>query len=293
MVDAYETDKDILDTYGDTVTFKRRRDDEDKDEEPSAGSNVGSKRRRAGKELESTSARKEKTSVSSGKSKEGSKSHQKSTSKSAQAEEPIHADENLEEPTHQEFDTGFIEDQPVDEITQHPNWFQKPTKPPTPDLNRESACDVYSKHRIFDVTKLKIVEWHNYKHLDWIGVRRNDDKLYTFKEGDYNRLRLQDIEVMLLLLVQGKLKNLNVVERLALGVSLQMFTRSIILRRRVEDLQILDGVTLLRQSGRIVDRTEQEAYDPGYYIDKTPEQKVIEEPGKFVVGVIRGRPSIL
>ncbi|GJV90039.1 hypothetical protein Tco_1533977 [Tanacetum coccineum] len=91
---------------------------------------------------------------------------------------------------------------------------------------------------ILDVTKLKIVEWHNYKHLDWITVRRNDDKLYTFKEGDYNRLRLQDIEDMLLLLIQGKLTNLNIEERLALGVSLRMFTRSIVLRRRVEDLQL-------------------------------------------------------
>ncbi|GKB10881.1 hypothetical protein Tco_0844804, partial [Tanacetum coccineum] len=75
LVDAYETDKDILKTYGDTVTFKRRRDDEDEDEEPSAGSNRGSKRRRTGKELESTSAPKEKTSKSTDKSKEGSKSH--------------------------------------------------------------------------------------------------------------------------------------------------------------------------------------------------------------------------
>ncbi|GJU21796.1 hypothetical protein Tco_1155138 [Tanacetum coccineum] len=39
LVDAYESDKLILDTYGDTVSFKRRRDDEDKDEEPFAGSN--------------------------------------------------------------------------------------------------------------------------------------------------------------------------------------------------------------------------------------------------------------
>ncbi|GKB73384.1 hypothetical protein Tco_0934796 [Tanacetum coccineum] len=52
---------------------------------------------------------------------------------SAQAEEPIHADEDLEEPAHQEFDTGFIKDQPIDETTQHHDWFQKPTKPPTPD----------------------------------------------------------------------------------------------------------------------------------------------------------------
>ncbi|GJZ63398.1 hypothetical protein Tco_0619819 [Tanacetum coccineum] len=35
LVDAYESDKIILDTYGDTLSFKRRRDDEDKDEEPS------------------------------------------------------------------------------------------------------------------------------------------------------------------------------------------------------------------------------------------------------------------
>ncbi|GJU76854.1 hypothetical protein Tco_1273924 [Tanacetum coccineum] len=42
-----------------------------------------------------------------------------------------------------------------------------------------------------------------------ITVRRDDDKLYTFKEGDFKRLRLQDIEDMLILLVQGKLTNLN------------------------------------------------------------------------------------
>ncbi|GKC92886.1 hypothetical protein Tco_1158328 [Tanacetum coccineum] len=62
--------------------------------------------------------------------------------------------------------------------------------------------------------------------------------MYTFKEGDYNRLRLQDIKDMLLLLVQGKLRNLNIGQCLALGVSLRMFTRSIVIRRSVEDLQL-------------------------------------------------------
>nr|GEX35773.1 hypothetical protein [Tanacetum cinerariifolium] len=80
-------------------------------------------------------------------------------------------------------------------------------------VNQESALDVYSKRRIIAITDLKIVEWHGYKHLDWITVRRDDDKLYKFKEGDYKRLRLQDIEDMLLLLVQGKLTNLTVEER--------------------------------------------------------------------------------
>ncbi|GJW19617.1 hypothetical protein Tco_0027053, partial [Tanacetum coccineum] len=111
LVDAYESDKLILDTYGDTVSFKRRRDDEDKDKEPSAGSNRGSKRRRAGKEPESTSAPKEKTSKTIGKSTEWSKSHHKSADKSAQ-------------------DT---KDKPDEETSQHPDWFQKLAKPPTPD----------------------------------------------------------------------------------------------------------------------------------------------------------------
>nr|GEW35331.1 hypothetical protein [Tanacetum cinerariifolium] len=105
-------------------------------------------------------------------------------------------------------------------------------------INRESARDVYSKRRIITVTELKIVEWHSYKHLDWITVRRDDDKIYKFKEGDFKRLRIQDIKDMLLLLVQGKLTNLTVEERFAFNISLRMFTRSIVIQRRVEDLQL-------------------------------------------------------
>nr|GFB73613.1 hypothetical protein [Tanacetum cinerariifolium] len=57
LVEAYESDKIILDTYRETVTLKRRRnDDADKDEEPSIGPDRGSKRRRECKEPESASA---------------------------------------------------------------------------------------------------------------------------------------------------------------------------------------------------------------------------------------------
>nr|GEW23398.1 hypothetical protein [Tanacetum cinerariifolium] len=47
---------------------------------------------------------------------------------------------------------------------------------------------------IIAVTELKIVEWHNYKHLDWITVRQDDDKLYKFKEGDFKR-RMEDLQL--------------------------------------------------------------------------------------------------
>ncbi|GKB81490.1 hypothetical protein Tco_0948385 [Tanacetum coccineum] len=98
LVDAYESDKLILDT-----------------------SNRGSKRRRAGKEPESTSALREKTTKTTGKSTKGSKSHHKSAGESAQAEEPMHTTKYLEEPAHQEFETGVTEDQPDEETSQLPD----------------------------------------------------------------------------------------------------------------------------------------------------------------------------
>nr|GFB06605.1 hypothetical protein [Tanacetum cinerariifolium] len=401
---AYEADKIILDIYGETVTLKRRRDDEsDKDEGPSAGSDRGSKRHREDKEPESASAPLQTATRSAGRSTTGSKSRQASANESTFAEEPMQTTSQIEEPLHSVFETG-AEDQPIVQLSQHPEWFSQPKKPLTLDrdwnktlpaaqgstqtwisklskqadsrssfnelldtplefsnfimnrlrvdtltpellagptyelmkglckslteleyhleevykattnqlhwinpegqqyphnllqplslipdnrgrrvipfahfinndleylrggasskkyttsmtktkaadyghikwiedlvprtmwiqepinydkhalwgvshwgrkrqqfygfaVNQESALDVYSKRRIIAVTDLKIVEWHSYKHLDWITVHRDDDKLYKFKEGDFKR----------------------------------MFTRSIVIQRRIEDLQL-------------------------------------------------------
>nr|GEX74928.1 hypothetical protein [Tanacetum cinerariifolium] len=344
LVDAYEADKPILESYGDTAILKRRRGDDDDQEGPSAGSDWGSKRRREGGEHESASTPSEPATRSASRSTTGNQSRQMSASESAFAEEPVQTTCQMDEPPHLMFETG-AEDQPIVQTSQHPEcaqtWISELAKQansrssfnelldtpidfsnfiinrlgvdtltlkllagPTYELmrgsctsltelkyhqkevykattdqldwvnhegqqyphnllqplslipdnrgrrgrkhqqfygfavNRESALDVYSKRRIIDVTDLKIVEWHNYKNLDWISVRRDDDKIYKFKEGDFKRLRLQDIKDMLLLLVQGKLSNLTVEEHFAFNVSLRMFTRSIVIQRRVEDLQL-------------------------------------------------------
>nr|GFC14716.1 hypothetical protein [Tanacetum cinerariifolium] len=92
--------------------IRRHDDDADKDEEPSAGSDRGSKRCREGKEPESASAPKEKDTRSPGKSAQGSKSRQTSASKSAIAEEPMQTTFEMEEPSHLEFETG-ADDQPI------------------------------------------------------------------------------------------------------------------------------------------------------------------------------------
>ncbi|GJW27735.1 hypothetical protein Tco_0044610 [Tanacetum coccineum] len=59
-----------------------------------------------------------------------------------------------------------------------------------------------------------------------------------FKECDFVDLHLNDIEDMLLLAVQHKLFYLDGSDIVGFIVALRMFTRSLILKRRVEDLQL-------------------------------------------------------
>nr|GEZ14562.1 hypothetical protein [Tanacetum cinerariifolium] len=133
LVDAYESDNIILDTYREIVTLKRRRDDDaDKDEEPFAGPDRGSKRHREGKEPESASAPMETATRSAGRSTQGSKSRQASSSKSAFADEPMQTTFQMEEPSHSEFNIG-AEDQPIVQFSQHPEWFSQQKKPPSLD----------------------------------------------------------------------------------------------------------------------------------------------------------------
>nr|GEY75493.1 reverse transcriptase domain-containing protein [Tanacetum cinerariifolium] len=103
--------------------------------------------------------------------------------------------------------------------------------------NLTSSKDVYSQRRIIAVTRLKIKRKYDYGYLEEIKVRQDDQQIYMFKEGDFSRLRLQDIEDMLLLLTQRRLTNLTVDERYDLNVAVHMYTRCIVIQRWVEDHQ--------------------------------------------------------
>ncbi|GJY06223.1 hypothetical protein Tco_0373277 [Tanacetum coccineum] len=354
----------------------RRADD---DQEPSARTDRGSKRRRSGKEPESTSAPRETTTMTTGKTTTGSKTYKQSASQSAPVEETMQSTDVFEAPAHQEFEQSVLAvhesiqpwlsnlarrqdpresfDELIDttfdfsafvmnrlnvktltpellagptfklmkgtckslteleyfckevykattekldwinpEGRQYPHDLQKPL-PLVPnsqgrhvilfhhfinnDLEYLRVCDQARKYST-SVTKNKAVDYGHIKWIEdlvpnsmWSQVIVNYDKfalwgithwgkkqrqfyafattresardVYSkrriiavtkFKEGNFHRLRIQDIEDMLLLLVQGKLTNLNVEEHIAFNVSLRMFTRSIAIQRRVEDLQL-------------------------------------------------------
>nr|GEZ77154.1 hypothetical protein [Tanacetum cinerariifolium] len=285
LVEAYDADKTILDSYGESAILKRRREDDNDHEGPSAGSNRWSKSLREGGEHASASTPSEPATTSAGRSTTGTQSRQMSASESAFAEEcrlPVrwrnphirclkqnkslpagqgnaqswisalakqtNARSSLNEllDTPIDFSNFIINRLGVDTLTpellagptyelmwgscnslteleyhleevykattdqldwvnlegqQYPHNLLQPL-PLIPNnqgrrepinydkhalwgvshwgwkhqqfygfvVHRESALDVYSKRRIIAVTDLKIVKWHNYKHLDWISL---------------------------------------------------------------------------------------------------------------------------
>ncbi|GJV19684.1 hypothetical protein Tco_1368704 [Tanacetum coccineum] len=389
LVEAYNSNKDIITSYGDVVTLKRGRADQDKDEDPSAGSDRGTKRRKSSKDAEPSKGLNSKESKSSSSSR-GTQSKPKSLGKSTQVEEPEFEAADTEIQMDQGNESGHLDDQPNNEVALKHDCFQTLDKPPTPDhawnksksidsqppqkwistiakarqpprtfdelmdtpidfpayvMNRlkidnltqeilvgpafnllkgscksfaeleyhfeecnkaindqldwhnpegreysfdlgkpllliedcgrqvvptdyfinndleylkggsssrkyvtsttrtkaakydnikgiedivptlwipvkKSPHDVYSKRRIIVVTSVKVMRWYDYGYLEEIVIRRDDNVLYKFKEGDFPRLNLYDIEDMLLLLVQKKLSNLDVDDRYDLDLQL-------------------------------------------------------------------------
>ncbi|GJZ81393.1 hypothetical protein Tco_0646387 [Tanacetum coccineum] len=191
LVESYNTDKDLFDSYGEIFSLKRRRD-EDKDRDPSVGSDRGKKRRKSSKDVESSkdsSLPRQRSQVILLKTQASNKI--KSSSRETIMNNPL--TKRLPKPA----------------SSRNPRDLQLLILIGSPVQEKY----VYSRRRIIAVARLKIMKMYDYGHLEEIEIRQDDQKLYTFKEGDFKRLRLQDIQDMLLLLIQQKLTNLTIDER--------------------------------------------------------------------------------
>nr|GEU60960.1 hypothetical protein [Tanacetum cinerariifolium] len=135
LVKSYNIDKDIFKSYGEVFSLKRSRDDKDKDQDPSTGSDRGTKRRKSSKEAEPSRYLRSKENKSLSTSKYASKSQHKSSGKSAHAEEPSHTIEKSRVQQDKEFDTCTNDEQLADKEVRKANWFKKPERPPTPYPN--------------------------------------------------------------------------------------------------------------------------------------------------------------
>ncbi|GKB35592.1 hypothetical protein Tco_0880534 [Tanacetum coccineum] len=250
----------------------------EQDEEPFAGSNRGTKRRRSCKE-ESSKEATQKESKSTSSSKGASRSQPNSSGKSAQAEEHGLRIDDLEEPLHQEFNTGNDDVLPVREnargrqVIPFDHFINN-------DLEYLKGGSLSKKYTTL-ITKTKDADYGHVKWIEdkvprsiwslaqvvydkhaywgtyhWVQTVRNYmDMLPTWK---LQKMSTRDTGSLLLpvsrlwsslvtniwkrLLFEdrtiGKLTNLNLDERFALNVALRMYTRCIVIQERVEDLQL-------------------------------------------------------
>ncbi|GJT70931.1 hypothetical protein Tco_1030217 [Tanacetum coccineum] len=104
---------------------------------------------------------------------------------------------------------------------------------------KDMVPNIWSPVKVaYDKYVLWVMRKHGYGYLEEIVVRRADNVLYRFKEGDFPRLRINDIEDMLLIVVQNQLTIFLGDDVADFAITLRMFTRSLVIQKRVEDLQL-------------------------------------------------------
>nr|GEV84771.1 retrovirus-related Pol polyprotein from transposon TNT 1-94 [Tanacetum cinerariifolium] len=191
-----------------TITSKiqQGQDDQDKDEDPFTGSDQAKKRRKSGKDAESSKESRYKEKKSSSTSKDASQSQHKSFRKFVYAEEPSHTIEESGMQQDQEFVTGNNDEQPLDKeiedlvpklwslvvvnYDQHAYFSTSHWGPKRQSFygyasNLTSSKDVYSRRRIIAVTRLTIMEKYDYSHLEEIECKKQIVVENSTTEAEY------------------------------------------------------------------------------------------------------------
>ncbi|GKD33833.1 hypothetical protein Tco_1249342, partial [Tanacetum coccineum] len=227
LIKSYDLDKTLFSTYGKVYSLKRSQKDKDKDEDPSAGSDRGLKKRKTSKDAKPTKGLKVKESQS-GSSKDMPQDQDKSPGnddEEPKGKTPLQGptqswlmtlassadklsktfDELMS--THVDFSAYIMNDLKISNLTQE----TLPVKV------------AYDKHALWGIS-----HWRD--QLTWVEVMqkhgRADNDLYMFKEGDFPRLRINDFEDMLLLIVQNMLTNLSGDDVSDFAIALRMLMRS-------------------------------------------------------------------
>nr|GEZ62646.1 hypothetical protein [Tanacetum cinerariifolium] len=122
------------------------------------------------------------------------------------------------------------------------------------------------------VTHVSLMRKHRYVYLEEIVVRRADNVLYKFKEGDFLQLRINDIEDTLLLVVHNWLTNLSGYDVADIAIALRISTSpSLILQDQISEKDTLtlhtktpkDSFMLMTQRNRLMHSDELYKFSDG------------------------------
>ncbi|GJY89513.1 hypothetical protein Tco_0504709 [Tanacetum coccineum] len=109
-------------------------------------------------------------------------------------------------------------------------------------ITRHSALydrsTIRSHMRILSVVSLKTYERYGYTFLKEIVLRRADYKEYKISKADFKNLHPNDFEDLYLLHLQGQLNHLFRADKVHLYNAVNMWIRNIVIRKRMEDLQL-------------------------------------------------------
>ncbi|GJT06516.1 hypothetical protein Tco_0840978 [Tanacetum coccineum] len=230
LVKSYNLHKDLFSSYGNVYSLKRDRDDKDKYEDPSAGSS-----RAEEPVFETTDTRMPQDQGGDTEDQPNVETTPMDDCNIAKARQPPRTfDELMSTPI--DFSAYVMHNLKIDNLTQEisvgPAFNLLKGRQVVPvdyffnndleylkggsssrkyitSITKTMAAkyddikgieDMVPEKRIIAVTHVKVMKWYGYGYLEEIIVRREDQTLHKFKEGDFPRLNLCDIEDLLLLL---------------------------------------------------------------------------------------------
>nr|GFB34818.1 hypothetical protein [Tanacetum cinerariifolium]GFB34836.1 hypothetical protein [Tanacetum cinerariifolium] len=84
-----------------------------------------------------------------------------------------------------------VEDQPIVQTSQHPEWFSQPRKPPTPDRdwNKNLPADVYKEYRHLTTCARSSTGSRKLPEEAQPYQARHIDELHKFSDGTLNDVR--------------------------------------------------------------------------------------------------------
>ncbi|GKA85968.1 hypothetical protein Tco_0807622 [Tanacetum coccineum] len=92
--------------------------------------------------------------------------------------------------------------------------------------------------RILSVVRIEVFSMYGYDYMKKIILRRADLKEYVIAERDFKYMYPSDFEDLYLLNLQGHLNHLSPDDKKVLTTAINLWTRNLVIRQRVEDFQL-------------------------------------------------------
>ncbi|GJV90263.1 hypothetical protein Tco_1538076 [Tanacetum coccineum] len=115
---------------------------------------------------------------------------------------------------------------------------------------------VYSRMKILSIVRISVEKEYGYGYLKEIGVKRANQKEYIFKEADFPRLHLNDIEDMIGYNKDMQTRQWSDKDRRRTNLMLKVIEKILHRRRIIRSLECYVGGRKLETDYKLLTRTD-------------------------------------